>query len=132
MVITFGPDGISGHSDHIAISKATTAAFRRASKAGSGPRKLYYVAIPESAFSNIDHADAGNVTTRPDAEITTEIDISGFLETKLLDLGKYRSQEDARWLVDMIRQAGELSWVGKEFFHLAYPGRSKKETNLFE
>lgn len=131
VVITFGPDGISGHSDHIAIGRAATAAFKKAAKADSGPRKLYYVAIPESAFSDIDRAEVGDVNTRPDDEITTEIDISGFLEIKLRALEKYRSQEDARWLVDMFRQAGESSWAGKEFFHLVYPGHSGKESDLF-
>jgi LmbE family N-acetylglucosaminyl deacetylase len=47
IVITFGPDGISGHPDHKAISKATTVAFEMLTEAGDGPRKLYYVTIPQ-------------------------------------------------------------------------------------
>ncbi len=131
-VITFGPDGISGHSDHIAIGKAATAAFQKASKDGSRLQKLYYVAIPQRVFADVDQEQVGDVITRPDDEITTEIDISDFLETKLRALEKYRSQEDARWLVDMFRQAGNSSWAGKEFFHLVYPRHSEKETNLFQ
>lgn len=132
VVITFGLDGISGHPDHVAIGKAATDAFKKATKSGGGPRKLYYVAIPESVFEQVDQEQADNVITRPDDEITTEIDISGFLETKLRALEKYRSQEDARWLVDMFRQVGESSWAGKEFFHLVFPKHSEKETNLFK
>jgi len=132
VVITFGPDGISGHPDHVVIGKAATNAFKKAFKHGGGLRKLYYVAIPESVFASFDDGQVGDVITRPDDEITTEIDISGFLETKIRALGKYRSQEDARWLVDMFRQAGESSWAGKEFLYLAYPKHFEKEIGLFK
>jgi LmbE family N-acetylglucosaminyl deacetylase len=132
LVITFGPDGISGHPDHVAIGKAATAAFQKVPNRSGGLRKLYYVAIPESAFASVNQEEVGHVITRPDDEITTEIDISSFLETKLRALKKYRSQEDARWLVDMFRQVGESSWAGKEFFHLACPKHSEKETDLFK
>jgi LmbE family N-acetylglucosaminyl deacetylase len=132
VVIIFGPDGISGHSDHIAVGKAATAAFYTACKYDEGLRKLYYVAIPESVFSSVEQKRVGDVITLPDDEITTEIDISDFLEIKLRALEKYRSQEDARLLVSMFRQSGESSWAGKEFFHLAYPKHSGKETDLFE
>jgi len=132
VVITFGPDGISGHPDHVAIGKAATTAFKKAFKRGSGLRKLYYVAIPESVFASVNQVEVGDVITCPDDEITVAIDISVFFETKLRALEKYRSQEDARWLVDMLRQAGESSWAGKEFLHLAYPRHSEKETDLFK
>jgi len=131
VVVTFGPDGISGHPDHIAIGKATATAFEKFSRDSGKPRKLYYVAIPESTFTGMDTVEVGNVITRPDDEITTEIDISGFLEVKLRALEQYRSQEDARWLVDMFRRVGESSWAGKEFFYLAYPRHSEKEFDLF-
>ena len=44
VIITFGPDGISGHPDHVAVSRWVTAAFDEAQIA----QKLYYVA-PSSA-----------------------------------------------------------------------------------
>src|SRR5690606_26787833 len=40
VVITFGPDGITGHPDHIAVSAATTTAFERLSGGGEGLRRL--------------------------------------------------------------------------------------------
>src|SRR5690606_19766930 len=48
VVITFGPDGITGHPDHVTVSRATTAAFRRVAGTGPGLRRLLYGAIPQS------------------------------------------------------------------------------------
>lgn len=38
-VLTFGPDGMTGHTDHKSVSAWTTAAFRQAAKPGA---RLYY------------------------------------------------------------------------------------------
>ena len=43
-VLTFGPDGITGHADHRAVSAFTTAAFRQAAPPGS---RLLHAAVPE-------------------------------------------------------------------------------------
>lgn len=43
VLITFGPDGISGHPDHVAVSRWVTAAFD-AMRGPDAPQKLYYVA----------------------------------------------------------------------------------------
>jgi LmbE family N-acetylglucosaminyl deacetylase len=57
VVMSFGPDGGYGHPDHVAISKATTAAFRFAGDPkrypGQGlppytPDRLYYAYFPQS------------------------------------------------------------------------------------
>lgn len=132
VVITFGPDGISGHPDHKAIGKATTTAFERLAESDDGPRKLYYVTIPESAVTEINREDIEGVLTRPDEEVTTIIDISGYLDNKIQSLMAHSSQGDARWLVEVFRQAGESSWAGREYLYLAKPGNSGKETDIFE
>jgi LmbE family N-acetylglucosaminyl deacetylase len=49
VVITFGPDGITGHPDHITIGEATTVAFHALRGEGAdGFRRLIRVAIPQS------------------------------------------------------------------------------------
>jgi LmbE family N-acetylglucosaminyl deacetylase len=49
VVITFGPDGITGHPDHIAVGAAATQAFHRArADDGQGFRRLLHQAIPQS------------------------------------------------------------------------------------
>ncbi len=132
VVITFGPDGISGHPDHKAISKATTVAFEMLTESSGGPRKLYYVTIPEHALNEIGNEDLAGVRTRPDDEVTTMISISGYIDTKIRALEAHSSQQDARWLAEMFRQAREAGWVGMEFFYLAIPGNPVKESDIFE
>jgi len=132
VVITYGPDGISGHPDHKAIGRAATAAFETMTESGGGPRKLYYVTIPESALARIGNENFEGLVTRPDDEVTTIIDISGHLDTKIRALAAHSSQQDARWLAEMFRQAGESSWAGRESLYLARPRNPGKETDLFE
>jgi LmbE family N-acetylglucosaminyl deacetylase len=132
VVITFGPDGVSGHPDHIAIGRAATAAFKKITESGGGPRKLYYVTIPRSAFSGTESDGAEGVITRPDDEITTVIDIAEIFDIKIRALESYRSQQDARWLVEMFRQVGKSGWAGRECYFLASQKTPVKETDLFD
>jgi len=132
IVITFGPDGISGHPDHKAISKAATLAFDMSTEAGIGPRKLYYVTIPESVLTDVGGEHANGVITRPDDEVTTIIDISRHLDTKIRALQAHSSQQDARWLAEVFQQSAELTGVSREFLYLAKPKKTTKETDIFE
>jgi LmbE family N-acetylglucosaminyl deacetylase len=87
VVVTFGPDGITGHPDHVAVGRATDSAFLRlAGDGGSGLLRLVHGAIKQSV---IDRWNAGRVAAGlspwdpsavfhlrgvPDAEIGVEID----------------------------------------------------------
>lgn len=44
VVVTFGPDGISGHPDHLAVYRWTTAAFDQYQLEEKRPLRLYYIA----------------------------------------------------------------------------------------
>lgn len=51
VVATFGPDGITGHPDHIAVGAATDGAFRRlAGTSRAGCRRLLHHVLPQSVF----------------------------------------------------------------------------------
>jgi LmbE family N-acetylglucosaminyl deacetylase len=51
VVLTFGPDGITGHPDHIAVGDATSQAFLRfAGDGGPGFRRLLHGAIRQSVI----------------------------------------------------------------------------------
>ena len=49
VVVTFGPEGVTKHEDHMFMSRVGTEAFHRArEKAGGGFQRLYHVGIPAS------------------------------------------------------------------------------------
>ncbi len=50
LVVTFGPEGITGHPDHIAVSRWTTAAWQQLRAAGELPEgaRLLYTTMTES------------------------------------------------------------------------------------
>lgn len=83
-VITFGPDGISGHPDHLAIHRFTTAAFDRAGL----PARLYYLAPSEATLQG-----CGVV---PDRELAggpvAAIDIADHLVAKVRAMQCHASQ----------------------------------------
>jgi N-acetylglucosamine malate deacetylase 2 len=88
IVITFGPDGISGHPDHVAISRWTTAAFDRLGQAPGGPRKLYYIVPSEATRQGCGVAPQPAVVGGPVAYI----DIDAYRVTKVRAAQQHRSQ----------------------------------------
>ena len=48
VVLTFGPHGISGHDDHVALHEQTVAAFERYRAKNGAETRLLYTAIPKA------------------------------------------------------------------------------------
>jgi LmbE family N-acetylglucosaminyl deacetylase len=129
IVITFGPDGISGHMDHITVGKAATKAFEKLIAEGTAPRKLYYVTIAASALPD---ADEYGVATRPDDEVNITTDISRYFDSKIKALSAHRSQQDAHDLIEMFQERKESGVALKEYLYLAMPRSNRKEEDLFD
>jgi LmbE family N-acetylglucosaminyl deacetylase len=54
VVVTFGPDGVTGHPDHVATGLATTDAFHLVrSEGGPGLRRLLHNVVPEAALARL-------------------------------------------------------------------------------
>ncbi|MEJ8543756.1 PIG-L deacetylase family protein [Brevibacillus borstelensis] len=88
-VVTFPPDGVTGHPDHIAVSNATAAAVERAEQHLQNREcpSLYFVSIPHY----YDHClDKG---PRPAVPITGKVDITLYRERKAEALRAHQSQE---------------------------------------
>ncbi|MFH1032145.1 MAG: PIG-L deacetylase family protein [Chloroflexota bacterium] len=128
VVITFGPDGITGHPDHIAIGMAATAAFQKLVAADKEAGKLYYVTIPESSA---EVNDFSGITTRPDSEVTTEIDIGNFINIKIKAIAAHRSQQDSADFIEFLK-SGESDFTRKEFFYLKSGKTAGKKSDLFQ
>jgi len=142
VVLTFGPDGISGHLDHITTGKATTDAFFSAGDEerfsehmaeGLFPhkaQKLYYVAVPRSRF----RAMSLDLPGTCDDRITTVIDVVPFLEVKKRALACHKTQLPPGNIFAQMSNEEIRRWWGKEHFVLAASRvglPSEKETDLF-
>ncbi len=114
VLITFGPDGIYGHYDHIAVHHWATIAVELAADPDCFPdqlaggcrphqvSKLYFRALPESqvAAMSEDGKPAAVMMDgvpfyfvgRRDDEITTVIDVSDYVETKLRGIQCHATQ----------------------------------------
>lgn len=135
VVLTFGPDGVSGHADHVAISGIATTAFSGsvasmgASAAGeaiSRPTTLYYVlrsaAVPACCRARED--------APPPPPATTTIDVGTFGERKLAAVRCHRSQ---RHLQPLTPDRESVIVTSHEVFHRAVPAWAggARESALF-
>lgn len=94
VVITFPPGGLSGHADHIAVSRFASQAFHQARATGlmagqPGPERLYYWTSRAERLERI--------FKRPpfhplDATATALLDVAPWVERKLKAIRCHRSQ----------------------------------------
>jgi len=136
VLITWGPDGISGHPDHRSTSNIVTEVFQRRMLLRHKPRKLYYVLLPESRMALLP-PPFQTLSVHPvgDAFITTEVDCRAGLDEAAAAVRCHKTQwDDAR-----MEQFGTLhreAMGGVVFLRLALsetpiqPGH--RETDLFE
>lgn len=76
VMLTFGPDGLSGHPDHVAIGRCTREAFSHAEEVAA----LYTVAVPHSVAEQL---GMQHVRSVPDETIVLAVDASPAWEAKL-------------------------------------------------
>ncbi|MCL4370974.1 MAG: PIG-L family deacetylase [Chloroflexi bacterium] len=140
VVITFGPDGISGHPDHIAIGRAATEAVVAAADPTAYPEqlaaglqpwavgKLYYLARSRSTAITCEGAG----TEADEALATVRIDAAGQIGAKLKAMRSHRSQCQA---FDEIPEPELRERVRYECFKRAIPaikGSMDNEAGLFD
>jgi LmbE family N-acetylglucosaminyl deacetylase len=105
VVITFGPEGVTGHVDHITVGRATTEAFHRCRTAGSsGFRRLLYSSLPNSMLEGfnadlvargqepIDSTQPFQPRAVPDETIGVQVDCSGVVDRKRAAIAEHRTQ----------------------------------------
>lgn len=101
VVLTFEPHGGYYHPDHLAIHRATTAAFFSSGVLGDdAPERLFYTTMLSDVFrvfaaasrgrGIIDGLDADVFATRP-GMVAVSFDASGYVDRKLLALTAHRS-----------------------------------------
>lgn len=103
IVLSFGPDGVYGHPDHIKAYQTATEATARygESNGGVGPA-LYYNAVPRERIQAMAQRESGpfvNMTPEqlaqlgtPEELITTVLDVSSQYERKMAAILAHRTQ----------------------------------------
>lgn len=120
-VVTFGPDGITGHPDHVAVSRWVTAAWR-----ASGLGQLRYAATTRSFLRRyaavherlgLLPADAPAV---PDEQVALAVRLTGpELDVKRAALAAHASQTEA--LAAAMGEQTYRHWYTVEAFRAATP-----------
>ena len=85
VIVTWGPDGVTGHPGHIGVGNIVTRVFQQQALLKHKPRKLYYIAYPEKLFPG-EGLPIGGISgqvpigTVSETFITTVVDCSLHLE----------------------------------------------------
>lgn len=147
VVVTFGPDGITGHPDHIAIGRATDDAFHRVrARGGPGLCRLLHTAIAATPFARHQEARSArglapwdpDVTYHlrpvPDEDIGVLVDTRAVADAIIAGLKAHATQRAA--LFDPEGEDQEWRRYAKREFHVvAWPPRPRHArvlTDVFE
>ena len=142
VVLSFGPDGLYGHPDHIAISDHTTAAFNRVLDGGGEgrPARLFYSVRPRGFRVGMATKlrAAGVDTPMPDVrlqndgippeDIHVEMDTSAQVERKVRCLLCHRTQMSPDRPYHALPVDVVARIIGREHFTRAYPPVAPGET----
>jgi LmbE family N-acetylglucosaminyl deacetylase len=133
VVATFGPDGVTGHSDHVAVSAATTAAFHQVRvEPGQGLRRLLYGVIPQSSIDRWnerrrqkgewvwDPNEPFHLRGVPDETIGVCVDTSPVVPRTIAALRRHRTQWSYQTMNDDRALADSFQ---RSHFVIAWPPR---------
>ena len=152
VVLTFDPDGLYGHPDHIAIHKYATEAFKRASNPDAypqhlingvrpyGPQRIFYSARPrgfrmEWAQTLRSHGidfplpDPNRISDgAPPETIHLEMDVATQMEVKMGCILSHRTQVAPDWPYDRVPREAANRILGREYYIRGWPLVKSGET----
>lgn len=136
VVVTFGPEGITRHPDHIRAGEAATEAFHRARSAarstGTAFQRLYQEALRRSNMDRMygagreRHLPLGDQDTLlnpvgvPDEHIAVDVDLADVYDRKIQAIRMHRSQVGE---LDRFPRDLQPLYLGHECFVQAWPER---------
>ena len=130
VLVTWGPEGGTGHPDHRATSSVVVQAFQQRSLLSYKPSKLYYAVFPEIAICRTD--DWASDTRVSPEFITTKVECSEYLHGAQKAIECYRSQ----WTPELMRRVRGICEAehGYVLLRLAYSTvtlAGRPETDIF-
>ena len=108
VILTYGPDGVSGHPDHIAIGQYAAEVFRRADDVAA----LYTIAVPQSLANRLEMTQLHAV---PDQMISLTVDVSTVWEQKMSAIRCHATQLSSSPMMRAPEQRQRL-FLGTEYF----------------
>jgi LmbE family N-acetylglucosaminyl deacetylase len=132
LVITFHPEGISGHEDHKTVTRVVRSAMRRLAAEGEKTRewgtKLAFYVVPESVASKVHYRRLYSV---PDPEVTHAVQAGPYVEAKLNAAECHKTQ---RYMLERLMEhhGGIEAMWRYEYFVLEgeHPGAKPKPALL--
>ncbi|MBI4233621.1 MAG: PIG-L family deacetylase [Chloroflexi bacterium] len=147
VVVTFGPDGATGHQDHIMTFRLATEAFILASDLtryphhldqlglqAHQPQRLYYCAgMPEKTYPQMEEGlkalgvspdeflDDFKDFIVPDGAVSAAVDVSSAVEKKLKALRCHRTQLPPGNILEQLPAPALRVLFQREFFYQAHP-----------
>jgi LmbE family N-acetylglucosaminyl deacetylase len=131
-VVTFGPEGLYWHPDHVAVHRAATAALEVLAARGFAPC-VYYATWPQGLAESLASAaacrglpaDLWGLSPRcfgaPADTITNMVDVRSFLAAKLRALRSHRTQLHPAHLLLSLPDDLAQEFLGREYFVRSRP-----------
>jgi LmbE family N-acetylglucosaminyl deacetylase len=117
IILTYGPDGVSGHPDHIAIGHFATETFHRAGDVVA----LHTISVPRSLAETLGMTQ---IHTVPDEAITLTVDVSTVWEAKMTAIHCHRTQLGESPILAAPEEKQRL-FLGTEHFRRAQARQEK-------
>ena len=134
VLITWGPDGVTGHPDHRATSVLVSQVFQQRALLQHQPQKLYYVVSPESKAPKAPPFGRLPFHTVSDIFITTEVNGREWLDAAYAAVECHKTQWDQTQL-KRFKEVSEKIFEGHVFLRLALsekpPRPGRRETDIF-
>ena len=108
VLLSFAPDGLSGHPDHVAIGQWVSELFRRAEEIAA----LYTVVVPQFLAQRLDMRQVHPV---PDEAIALTVDVSSVWEIKLAGMRCHATQLSSSPMMSAPAERQRL-FFGHEYF----------------
>jgi len=146
VILTFGPDGVTGDTDHVVISRAVDAAYERAAEplayeddleedqVAWRAAKLYHLAMPADAVRSVLGDRAPDDFGTP-VEPTVALDLGEFAQLKLAAISRHVSQTGSAGPFHDWGTEERDAYLAKEYYRLAasaLPPPTDGEAGLFE
>jgi LmbE family N-acetylglucosaminyl deacetylase len=146
VILSFGPDGVTGDSDHVVLSRAVRAAYDRAAEplayesvieedqVAWRAAKLYELVVPPSAVAALgDRQPPEGYGSQ--AESTLALELGELAQLKLAAISRHVSQTSSAGPFHDWGSEARDAWLGTEHYRLAVsalPVASADEQSLFD